>query len=365
MKLFDSRKRALRRIVSLFNRKYLRVLIRSSRLYYIKRARSLDIIIEYRKDLVKAKGLAKKVRGVIKKQKNLILNTEVEISSFINKDKMRLIIFLKRLGAINLIPYIEKHSDILNSLTGFFTQHNLVSLLDLQLKFLDKEDYKGFEEVFLIELKLYKEMNNVIQRDFEIIKGFFEYQSSQNVVIEEVEPVFNQSLNELTKWEKTKTNFPPVSRIYALMMFFLIFLMTVMPGQVGGNLLKEVSSKERLHHLIKEHPNKKKEFVEFGQMINESKEEIKKIQADESLTEEERARFIEDYRWLIEQSEDAIELTGNIERIGNYAKKTIAQADLLLEQTQDQMDVLEAKIRVAEEIKAKEGIKDFEAILRK
>ena len=364
MKLFDSKKRALRRIVSLFNRRYSRILLRSSRLYYVKKARSVDIIIEYRKDLVKTRALAQRTKGIIKKQKNLILNAEAEINSFINKDKMRLISFLRKIGAINLIPYIEKHGNILNGLAGFFTQHNVISLLDLEVKFLNEEDYKGFEEVFLTELKLYKQLNNVIQRDFEIVKGFFEYQYSQNTVAEEVKPVFNQSLNELAKWEKTKTNFPPVSRIYALMMFFLIFLMTVMPGQVGSNLLKEASSKERLHHLIKEHPNKTKEFVEFSQMISESKEEIKKIQADETLTEEEKAEFIEDYRWLIEQSEEAIELVGEVERLSNYAKNTIAQTDVLLEQTQDQMDILDAKIRVAEDLKAKEGIKDFEAILR-
>jgi len=337
-----SRRKAVRHIIKLFSRRYTELLVRSARLYYVKKARAVEIIIEHKKDLIKTYKATRKTVDAIKKQKNLLLKAEAEIATFVKKDRLRLISFLDGVGAKSLIPYINNHGKMLEEVQAFLKRYNLINLLDLQLKYLENKDYPWFEKVFLIELNLYKQLNQLIDKDFEVLKRFFTQQYNLKMVLDEVKPVFNASLNELNKWEKTRPTVSPLARVFTFMIFTLILVTTVLvPTKNLNNFAKASPAGKKIEQMTKENPTQ----IGLRNLINQTRKEMGDINNNKDLTNEDKASFIAEYEESIEAMKVLITIAGEVEKAGKSAEKTIAKADELLRESESQMDELEAKLK--------------------
>lgn len=249
MAVFDRDQRMIRRVIRLFSRNYMRMMKRYTDDYNLKRSSAIEVMIHSNHGRYKeAAQHSKKVIEAIVKQKTFLRDVEAEMELFTKTQRFRLIAWLNNLGAQALIPYIEKHGKMVEDMVYFLREHKMMPLLALQMKRLEEADYKGFTDVFIIELKFYKQIDKWMEKNFENIKGFFEYQFEKDMILEEEKPIFRSTFAEI---DHVKTSrFPSVLKMVAATIAFFTLLVAAVPGQASRNVSKELPSIPRAERFL-------------------------------------------------------------------------------------------------------------------
>ncbi len=335
MGIFNRKQLMVRRIIRIYARNYQRMLTRYYRIEFVKKGRSVELIIAHIKN--DSSGIAKaasQVKSVLDKQIKFVAEAEASMEDFANSKGPRLAAWLQEVGALQLVPYINYQSQMLGMLSKFLKDHKISSILEMEDNALEEKDYSKFEIIFKSELKLYKQFDNVVESVIDKMKGFFEYQEGKGIMFDEAKPAFKAAYAEISSIKKARI--PAFARIFAAATLFFVFLATLVPGEVAHSRVMPLAkaSNVRLHVSLDGESSLKK-------LKNECENMVSTLKAKKTMSKSDSNEMIIKYHNLIDEIDESVNAVENLKKAN--PERTIAQMKASIDQFEELAEKLEAK----------------------